>query len=120
MHPPACALPDAERVAQSCAVHDVTRSPGYRSPSYDEEGEIVAGSPIPAYAVSDLKCGFINSQRNRAICRFKLETPDMPAGPVDTRATLEHNSWQDHGPTHHLFGTLWSATASCLPAAPPR
>ena len=116
-HPPACAFPDADSVALDCAIHDAVRSPGYRSPVFDEEGgRVEEGSPIPTYKVSELKCSFTDSARNRANCRFKLKTPAMGAGPVDTKVIFEHDSWQDHGPAHHLFGTRWSTTASCVPA----
>jgi hypothetical protein len=114
--PPACAFPDAESLALVCAIHDLVRSPGYRMPIFDEHGgRVEEGSPAPVYEVTDVRCRFISSERNRATCRFRLRTPEMSAGPADTKVALEHRSWQDHGPAHHLYGTQWLITASCVP-----
>lgn len=114
--PAACALPVAEQIAQTCAAYDWVRSPNYRPPADDDEAAPVGRTqPPPEYVVSDVECSFSDARRNRADCRFKLKTPSMQAGPVSTVATFEHEFWQDHGPTHHIYGTRWSPTATCLP-----
>lgn len=114
-NPPACALPSVEQVARSCAFHDFVRAPDYQPAAYDEFGHLVEGSEPPNYAIADLECGFIDARRNKAVCTFSLETPDMTGGPVSTSATFDHSFWADHGPTHHIYGTMWSAVETCLP-----
>lgn len=115
--PPACALPTAKEVALSCAIHDLITKPGYRGPSYDEEGNPMGdGEPVPDYRVDSLSCRFAGPHRNRALCRFDLTVPQSPGAPVPTVVTFEHRFWQDHGPAHHLYGTRWSPADRCTPA----
>lgn len=114
--PPACALPDPEDIARRCSIHDWVTSPDYKPETYDDDGVPVGKvQPIPDYVVSDVECSFSGAKRNRAVCRFKLKTPAMPAGSVSTIATFEHRFVQDHGPTHHVYSTEWWPTKSCLP-----
>ncbi|HEX9964395.1 MAG TPA: hypothetical protein VGB04_05360 [Allosphingosinicella sp.] len=115
--PPACALPTAEEVASSCAIQDLVTKPGYRGPSYDEEGNPKGdGEPVPDYRAEALSCHFTDPLRNKALCRFALSFPQSPGAPVPTVATFEHRFWQDHGPAHHWYGTRWSAMDRCTPA----
>ncbi len=115
--PPACALPTAKEVESSCAIHDLVTAPGYRGPTYDDEGNIAAArDPAPGYKVSGLSCRFTSRRRNRAFCRFQLWLPQSPGTPVATTATFEHRFWEDHGPAHHLYGVRWSPTGRCTRA----
>lgn len=101
----------------SCGAHDLVTSPGYRPPSYDEEGNATGGSDMPEYRVSNLRCRFTGRHRNRALCRFRLSLPDRRA--VGAAVTFEHRFVQDHGPAHHLYGTRWMSTGRCAPADAP-
>ena len=114
--PPACALPTQEEVASSCAIQDLVTSPDYRSPTYDDEGQLVSAQPTPKYSVSRLRCRFTSRERNQAVCRFTLA---LPQGTTSERVvSFEHRFWQDHGPAHHFYGTQWSPTVRCTPATP--
>ncbi len=113
--PPACALPVAEEVAMSCAVHDLVTGPDYRPPAYNEEGFPTDEQPIPEYRVSNLSCHFSTRQRNEAFCQFQLRTPGGAEESRNVVVRFEHRFWRDDGPTHHWYGTRWSATTRCTP-----
>jgi hypothetical protein len=116
--PPACALPSAAEVASSCAIHDLVSSPDYRVPDLDENGVEIDPQPTPEYRVQALRCDFATPERNRALCRFKLSLPGEQEPGIDRTVTFEHIFWQDHGPTHHLYGTRWRPATRCArPAA---
>jgi hypothetical protein len=112
-NPPACDLPGREELALSCAINDQISAPDYR-PEYDEEGASTNYAPTPEYRLSNLRCAFTGTERNRAICTFSIATPDMRA-PVRSSAKLRHQYWRDDGPAHHFEGTRWFLDGSCVP-----
>lgn len=116
--PPACALPSVEEVAMSCAINDMITAPDYRPPDYDQKGVAIDPQPAPVYTVSDLSCRFSAPERNRADCAFTLLRPNGPGTPEPVRVAFEHRFWQDHGPAHHVYGTLWSPISRCAQAGP--
>lgn len=112
-NPPACDLPGKDELAQSCAIQDRISAPDYH-PEYDEEGSLANFVPLPEYQLSNLRCAFTGTERNRATCTFSIATPDMKAL-IPSSATLRHHYWRDDGPAHHFEGTRWSLDGSCLP-----
>jgi hypothetical protein len=115
--PRACALPTVEEVAFACAVHDMVTAADYRPLAYDEDGADINPQPAPTYTVTELSCRFTTHVPNRAECRFTLSRPNGASVPEPVRVSLEHRFWQDHGPAHHVYGTHWSPTQRCAPAA---
>ncbi len=117
--PPACALPTVEQVARSCAVQDRVSTPGYIEPDCDSATGICTPpeQPLPAYRVTELQCRYSNGDESAALCRFHLSIPgDAGEGSV-VEMPFDHRFWADHGPTHHIYGTLWMLApgADCTP-----
>lgn len=116
-NPPACALPDAKTLAQSCAIHDMIRAPGYRPDEEDETGEVRNPTPLPDYRVADLACAFEGTGRNRATCRFALTVPG--AAPAQTTVRLRHKSWGRVTPLTFEQGVMWQLDDDCTPGVSP-
>ena len=111
-NPPACDLPGSEELSLSCAIHDQVSAPDYR-PEYDEEGALTNHTPTPEYRLSNLRCAFTGTERNRANCTFSIATPDMKTS-VRSSVKLRHQYWRDDGPAHHFEGTRWYLDSSCV------
>lgn len=117
--PRACDLPTAQGLAQTCAIYDVVRAPGYRPAPTDEFGEPVYDPdqpPLPVYKVQNLQCRFTNSRHNEAECSFDLSTPEDAGDWQSTTVPMEHRFWADHGPASHVYSTQWWMTRSCRPS----
>jgi hypothetical protein len=114
--PPACALPDAATLAQSCAVYDMVRASDYRPDEEDETGEVRNPTPLPDYRVDSLACAFDGDGRNRATCRFALTVPGGTSAPTTVR--LRHESWSRVTPLIFERGVAWQLDDDCTPAPP--
>jgi len=115
-NPPACALPDAKTLAQSCAIHDVIRAPGYRPDEEDAMGVVRNPTPLPDYRVTDLACAFDGEGRNRATCRFALAVPG--AAPAQTTVRLRHKSSMHITPLTTEYWVMWHLDDDCTPQQP--
>lgn len=119
--PPACNLPSVEDVARSCAVYDRVSVPDYVGSDCDGATGICAPPepPLPAYRVSALDCRYTNRDESAATCRFTLALPGEEGEGRPVEVPFEHRFWADHGPTHHMYGTLWmlGRGADCTPDA---
>lgn len=107
--PPACALPTAEEVARSCAVQDRISAPGYVGSDCDSATGVCtpAEPPLPDYRVSALDCRYTNRDESSATCRFKLALPGEAGEGRIVEVPFDHRFWADHGPAHHMYGTMW-------------
>lgn len=107
--PPACALPTAEEVARSCAVHDRVSEPGYVGQDCDDATGLCSPPepPLPAYRVAGLECRYSNDDESAALCRFRLALPGEASAGRAVEVPFDHRFWADHGPTHHIYGTMW-------------
>lgn len=115
-NPPACALPNAARLAQSCAIYDLIEAPDYRPDDEDEMGEVRNPTPLPDYRVSDLACGFDGEGRNRATCSFALTVPN--GAPAHATVRLRHKSYGRITPLIYEQGVIWQLDDDCTPAPP--
>ena len=115
-NPPACGLPEAQTLAQSCAIYDVVRSPGYVPDEEDETGEVRNPTPLPAYRVNDLVCAFNGEERNRATCRFALTVPG--GAPERITVRLRHISYGRITPLTFEQGVMWQIDDDCTPTLP--
>lgn len=115
-NPPACALPDADTIALSCAVYDLVRSRDYVSDEEDETGEVRNPTPLPRYRVDDLACAFDGEDRNRATCNFALTVPGEAAR--KTSARLKHIRWGRITPLTYEQGVMWQVEDDCTPVRP--
>ncbi len=70
-------------------------------------------TPTPEYRLSNLRCAFTGTERNRANCTFSIATPDMKTS-VRGSVKLRHQYWRDDGPAHHFEGTRWYLDSSCV------
>lgn len=117
-YPAACALPAAEAIAWSCALHDTITAPGYQSPDVDEEGTSKGGTPLPEYRVENLQCRFTTSAHNAAACTFDVENLVEKTGARGRTAVFTHELAEDNGPTHHMRWLTWRTADRCIPLAP--
>lgn len=117
-HPPACNLPAAEDVASSCSARDAMATPGFQIsqiPEYDDNGYLIHGTPFPLYQTDELSCAFIDDDRNRAQCTFRLIKPDQPNQAKRYRVSMEHNLSLMPSEVIHGYRTYWSLDGECLP-----
>ena len=107
--PPACALPTVEDVARSCAVYDRVSVPNYVGSDCDSATGVCTPPepPLPEYRVSALDCRYTNGDESAATCRFTLSLPGEEREGRTVEVPFDHRFWADHGPTHHVYGTLW-------------
>lgn len=120
--PPACALPTVEEVARSCAVYDRVDVPNYVGSDCDSATGVCTppAPPLPDYRVSALDCRFTNRDESAATCRFMLALPGEAGEGRMVEVPFDHRFWADHGPTHHIYGTMWmlGRGADCTVQAP--
>jgi hypothetical protein len=107
--PPACALPTVEEVARSCAVQDRVSAPDFVESDCDDATGVCTPppTPLPDYRVSALDCRYTNGDESAASCRFRLALPGEAGEGRDVEVAFDHRFWADHGPAHHVYGTLW-------------
>ena len=114
--PPACSLPDAERLAEICAIHDAVRSPGYRPPyeEWEEPPEGYEPTPTPHYVARDAVCEFTNDDHSAARCTVEMAASDEAGEFRALTLDLRHRFHAHHGPVSHSYSTMWHVEGTCL------